>query len=197
MRPSSSGPELGQEKRHVLITSGVVSRWRPSTLSMMYEFITRKKSHRVGLQHLPVQEVYRSLVIQSKRFLQRKPLQPCTTDPPIKIGRQSKEEGDEGVATGHEFLERSGSRGRLRPEVELLYFLIKKIFFPFLAMWLMGCWLPNQGLNPWPQQWKHGVLTTGPPGNSQKWSYFKSRSWIGSQKRSEQMSLRNTWKKKN
>ena len=63
-------------------------------------------------------------------------------------------------------------------------------------MWLMGCWFPNQGLNPWPQQWKHGVLTTGPPGNSQKWSYFKSRSWIGSQQNSEQMSLRNTWKKK-
>ena len=61
----------------------------------------------------------------------------------------------------------------------------------------MGSSFPTQGLNPWPQQWKHGVLTPGPPGNSQKWRYFKSRSWTGSQRRSEQLSLRNIWKKKN
>ena len=30
-----------------------------------------------------------------------------------------------------------------------------------------GSQFPNQGLNPHPQQWKYGVLTTGPPGDSQ------------------------------
>ena len=29
-----------------------------------------------------------------------------------------------------------------------------------------GSWLPNQGSNPYPLHWEHGVLTTGPPGKS-------------------------------
>ena len=29
---------------------------------------------------------------------------------------------------------------------------------------LVGSWLPNQGSNPRPLLWKHGILTTGPPG---------------------------------
>ena len=30
----------------------------------------------------------------------------------------------------------------------------------------VGSQFPNQGSNPCPLQWKHGVLTTGPPGKS-------------------------------
>ena len=30
-----------------------------------------------------------------------------------------------------------------------------------------GIWFPDQGLYPGPLQWKHGVLTTEPPGKSQ------------------------------
>ena len=42
------------------------------------------------------------------------------------------------------------------------------LFFFFFrhTMRLAGSYFPNQGLNPWPQQRKRGVLTTGPPGNS-------------------------------
>ena len=35
-------------------------------------------------------------------------------------------------------------------------------------MWHVGPKLPDQGLNPYPLHWKCGVLTTGPPGNSQE-----------------------------
>ena len=39
-------------------------------------------------------------------------------------------------------------------------------FFLFLLHWqLVGSQLPDQGLNPHPQQWKRRVLTTGSPGN--------------------------------
>ena len=34
------------------------------------------------------------------------------------------------------------------------------------TMWLAGSQFPNQGLNPCSLQWKHRVLTTGPPRNS-------------------------------
>ena len=30
----------------------------------------------------------------------------------------------------------------------------------------VGSQFPNQGSNPWPQHWEHGVLSTGLPGNS-------------------------------
>ena len=30
----------------------------------------------------------------------------------------------------------------------------------------VGSWFPNQGSNPCPMHWEHGVLTTGPPGKS-------------------------------
>ena len=33
--------------------------------------------------------------------------------------------------------------------------------------WLVESQLPEQGLNPGPWQWKHWILTTRPPGNSQ------------------------------
>ena len=39
-------------------------------------------------------------------------------------------------------------------------------FFPGCSAWFVGTWLPEQGLNPGPQQWKQWVLTTGLPGNS-------------------------------
>ena len=34
------------------------------------------------------------------------------------------------------------------------------------ATWLIGFQFPNQELNPGAQQWKCGILTTGPPGNT-------------------------------
>ena len=36
---------------------------------------------------------------------------------------------------------------------------------------LAGSQCPNQRSNLCPLQWKRGVLTTGPPGNSPKYSY--------------------------
>ena len=42
---------------------------------------------------------------------------------------------------------------------EAKYFFKKIFIYLFIG--------PNQGSNPGPQQWKRGVLTTGPPGNSQ------------------------------
>ena len=44
-----------------------------------------------------------------------------------------------------------------------LYFIV----FFLLAAQHVGSQFPNLGLNPRPMQWKHGVLTTGPPGKSQ------------------------------
>ena len=40
-------------------------------------------------------------------------------------------------------------------------------FFFCCATWLAGSYFPEQGSNPCPRQWKHGVLNSGPPGNSQ------------------------------
>ena len=37
----------------------------------------------------------------------------------------------------------------------------------FLVFLHMGSWFPDQGSNLCPPYWKHGVLTTGPPGKSQ------------------------------
>ena len=42
-------------------------------------------------------------------------------------------------------------------------------FFGYTAQ-RTGSQFPDQRSNPCPLQWKHGVLTTGPPGNSQKWT---------------------------
>ena len=36
----------------------------------------------------------------------------------------------------------------------------------------VGCYFPDQGLNPCPLQWKYRVWTTGPPGKSQHPGYF-------------------------
>ena len=45
-----------------------------------------------------------------------------------------------------------------------------QVFFFFFffchAMWLMGSYFPNQGLNLGSQQWEHRVLLTGPSANS-------------------------------
>ena len=38
---------------------------------------------------------------------------------------------------------------------------------------LVGSLFPYQGLNPYPQQWKCGVRTIGPPGSSPKVPIFK------------------------
>ena len=44
----------------------------------------------------------------------------------------------------------------------LFFFLVKP------HLWHEESWFPNQGSNLCPLHWKHGVLTTGPPGKSQK-----------------------------
>ena len=51
-------------------------------------------------------------------------------------------------------------------------FLLKDCFLAApLGTRDMGCEFPDQGLNPRPLPWKHGVLTPGLPGNSLKNSY--------------------------
>ena len=53
--------------------------------------------------------------------------------------------------------------------------LFSKINLNYLFIfwaWHVGSLFPDQGSNPGPWQWEHGVLTTGPPGNSLK-SIFK------------------------
>ena len=49
--------------------------------------------------------------------------------------------------------------------------LMFKIFFIYLAVPGLSCgtWdlVPDQGSNPDPLHWEHGVLATGPPGKSQ------------------------------
>ena len=53
-----------------------------------------------------------------------------------------------------------------------------EIFFSFfLTMWPVGSQFLDQGLNPHPLHWKHGVLTTGPSGKSI--SDFKARGLQG------------------
>ena len=53
---------------------------------------------------------------------------------------------------------------------------IKNQFMGFPLVWEIsrhaGSQFPHQGLNPYPLQWKHGVLTTGLPGKSQKSSHL-------------------------
>ena len=51
---------------------------------------------------------------------------------------------------------------------------------PYKGRWLcfgctarhMGSDFPNQEWNPWPLQWKHGLLTSGPPGKAPQGRYF-------------------------
>ena len=52
----------------------------------------------------------------------------------------------------------------------------------------MGSYFPNQGSHSGPQQWKHQVLTSGPPGNSWEhffrefsdsvWSWIYPQNWL-------------------
>ena len=55
------------------------------------------------------------------------------------------------------------------------------------ATQLVGFYFPTQGLNPGPQQWECGVLTTGPPGNSpivqllnvwDEFPKFRNTEWV-------------------
>ena len=63
---------------------------------------------------------------------------------------------------------------------ELVYICVQFLrtisFFPFLFFFFFGhaaCWLfPNQGSNLCPLQCNLGVLTTGPPENSQYIFFF-------------------------
>ena len=38
--------------------------------------------------------------------------------------------------------------------------------FSFFLFFFFATWLADQGSNPWPLQWKGGILITGPPGES-------------------------------
>ena len=44
------------------------------------------------------------------------------------------------------------------------------------AAWHVRSWFPDQGLNPRPLQWKHRVLTTRLPGESQNNKILKRKS---------------------
>ena len=52
-----------------------------------------------------------------------------------------------------------------------LFFFIYLFFTTPCSLW------DPQGLNPCPQQWRHGILTTGPPGNSLT-SFFNAQSYL-------------------
>ena len=52
------------------------------------------------------------------------------------------------------------------PSTSLSTFASFLFFYFFLAMQLVGSWLPGQGSSPYPLQWKGRVLITGPPGKS-------------------------------
>ena len=48
----------------------------------------------------------------------------------------------------------------------LFIYLLKIYYFFWPHHAAFGILVPRQGMEPGPQQWKHQVLTTGPPGNS-------------------------------
>lgn len=52
--------------------------------------------------------------------------------------------------------------------ISLFSLSLLSLFFPSFvqAVGLTGSYFADQGLNPYPQQWKRWVLSTGPPGNS-------------------------------
>ena len=51
--------------------------------------------------------------------------------------------------------------GKFLSFIALLFFFFKFLFFGCMAC---GILVPDQGSNLHPRQWKHRVLTTGPPG---------------------------------
>ena len=53
-------------------------------------------------------------------------------------------------------------------------------FFVCHTAWHVGSQFPDQGLNPRPLKWKHGVLTTGPPGMSLKLPFNSSYQFMAS-----------------
>ena len=56
--------------------------------------------------------------------------------------------------------------GQSRAHGHAYFFFFNYYYFFGHAAQLVGSWFPDQGLNPHTRQWKCGVLTTGPPGNS-------------------------------
>ena len=60
------------------------------------------------------------------------------------------------------------SEGQMKQVISLSYsFPLGHLHFFFFfghTMWHLGSWFPDQGWNPCPLHWKHGVWTTGPPG---------------------------------
>ena len=64
----------------------------------------------------------------------------------------------------------AGTRGILVPFNQFFFF-----FFDHTS-WHVGSWFPNWGSNLRPLQWKHGVLTTGPPGKSLQF-YISFSPW--------------------
>ena len=51
----------------------------------------------------------------------------------------------------------------------MLFFFFS--FFFWLHHTACGILVPQPGIEPVPLQWKHGILTTGPPGNSQPYTF--------------------------
>ena len=64
----------------------------------------------------------------------------------------------------------------MNPEINPCIYGQLIFYFYFLIIYLFtfatqhaGSYFPNQKSNPFPLQWKHQVLTTGPPGTSPKY----------------------------
>ena len=96
-------------------------------------------------------------------------------------GRERERERErERVGGGRERERERDSRGRLVIVVQELHLFLNNTYLIylfvclFLAPRLAGSYLPYQGLNPGPLQWKRRVLTAGPPGNSRT-AFFNKR----------------------
>ena len=55
--------------------------------------------------------------------------------------------------------------GRFKTTVSVVFFK-KALIYLGHTTWRVGSWFPDQGLNPCPLPWRHGVPTTGPPGKA-------------------------------
>ena len=74
------------------------------------------------------------------------------------------------ISSGHNKLSVGWLSLYIFPQTFAFFFF----FFGEHATRLVGSQSPNQGSNPGPQQWKHRVLTTGPPGKSPDICFYVS-----------------------
>ena len=70
----------------------------------------------------------------------------------------------------------------LRKSIERLYFYIKTKFWPHQTA--CRILVPGPGIEPGLQYWKHGVLTTGLPGNSSLKTFYTCSSGVQGQSNS-------------